>query len=115
MIVEDHRIVTDGLAALLNGQPDMAVVGSAGSVAESLTRIAEQAPDVVVLDFRLPDGTGAEAGARLREIRPEAKLIFLSRGDSDAARIPPVGGGARAVLPKMRAAAGGGEAVPGGA
>src|SRR3989442_6300599 len=86
MIVEDHRIVTDGLAALLNGQPDMAVVGSAGSVAESLTRIAEQAPDVVAVDFRLPGGTGAEAGAPLCEIRPEAELIFLSRYDSDVAR-----------------------------
>jgi len=105
MIVEDHRIVTDGLAALLNGQPDMAVVGSAGSVAESLTRIAEQAPDVVVLDFRLPDGTGAEAGARLREIRPEAKLIFLSRDDSDAARIAAVEAGASAFIHKSRAAA----------
>ncbi|TMC96441.1 MAG: response regulator transcription factor, partial [Chloroflexi bacterium] len=56
MIVEDHLIVNEGLAALLNDQPDMIVVGSAGSVAESVPLAELQAPDVVLLDFRLPDG-----------------------------------------------------------
>src|SRR2546425_6889558 len=100
MIVEDHRIVTDGLAALLNGQPDMAVVGSAGSVAESLTRIAEQAPDVVVLDFRLPDGTGAEAGGPPPRIPPQTKPHFLSPGDHDPPPPPPVEGRGPPVHPQ---------------
>jgi DNA-binding NarL/FixJ family response regulator len=105
MIVEDHRVVTDGLAALLNGQPDITVVGSAGSVAESVARVAEQKPDVLLMDFRLPDGTGAEAGARIRETYPEARLIFLSRDDSDATRIAAVEAGASAFIHKSRAAA----------
>jgi DNA-binding NarL/FixJ family response regulator len=104
MIVEDHRIVTEGLVALLNSQPDMAVVGSAGSVAESVARIDEHAPDVLLLDFRLPDGTGAEVAARIRETHPETKLIFLSQDDSDAARIAAVEVGANAFLHKSRAA-----------
>jgi len=105
MIVEDHRIVTDGLAALLNEQPDMTVVGSAGSVAESVARVAEQKPDVLVMDFRLPDGTGAEAAAQIRGTFPDAKLIFLSRDGSDATRIAAVEAGASAFIHKSRAAA----------
>jgi RNA polymerase sigma factor (sigma-70 family) len=105
LIVEDHQIVADGLAALLGDQTDMTVVGSASSVAESLTRAAESSPDVLLLDYRLPDGTGAEAGARIRELRPEVKLIFLSRDDSDAARMASVEVGASAFLHKSRAAA----------
>lgn len=105
MIVEDHPIVTDGLSALLNEQPDITVVGSAASVAECAVRVAVQKPDVLVIDFRLPDGTGAEAAAQLREIRPEAKLIFLSRDDSDATRIAAVEAGASAFIHKSRAAA----------
>jgi len=104
MIVEDHRIVAEGLVALLSGLPDMTVVGSAGSVAESAPLAQSQAPDVALLDFRLPDGTGAEAGVRIRELRPDTKLIFLSRDDSDAARIAAVEVGASAFLHKSRAA-----------
>ena len=104
MIVEDHQIVTEGLVALLNGQPDIEVVGTAGSVAESVPRAQELAPDVLLLDFRLPDGTGAEAAARIREDRPDMKLIFLSRDDSDAARMAAVEAGASAFLHKSRAA-----------
>jgi two-component system response regulator DevR len=104
MIVEDHRIVAEGLVALLSSLPDMTVVGSAGSVAESAPLAQSQAPDVALLDFRLPDGTGAEAGARIRELSPDTKLIFLSRDDSDAARIAAVEVGASAFLHKSRAA-----------
>jgi len=105
MIIEDHQIVTDGLAALLKDQPDIVVVGTAGSVAESVGRAGDLAPDVLLVDFRLPDGTGAEAGARIREVRPNARLVFLSRDDSDAAQIAAIEAGASAFLHKSRAAA----------
>ena len=104
MIIEDHMIVIEGLAALLNNEPDMTVVGSAGSVEESVARVAEHAPDVLLVDFRLPDGTGAEAGARIRELVPDMKLIFLSRDESDAARLAAVEVGAAAFVHKSRAA-----------
>ena len=105
MIVEDHQVVTDGLAALLQDQPDMILVGTAGTLAESVVRAEEQAPDILLLDFRLPDGTGAEAGARIRELHPDARLIFLSRDDSDTARIAAMEAGASAFVHKSRAAA----------
>ena len=104
MIVEDHQVVADGLAALINDQPDMHVIGQAGSVAESLARAIELKPDLVLIDFRLTDGTGADAAAGIRQMRPETKLIFLTREDSDAARFAALEAGASAFIHKSRAA-----------
>jgi two-component system, NarL family, response regulator DevR len=104
LIVEDHTVVAEGLAALINHQSDMKVVGTAGTVAECIPAAAELSPDVVLLDFRLPDGTGAEAAAAIRSIRPEAKMIFLTREDTDAARFVAVQSGASAFIHKSKAA-----------
>jgi DNA-binding NarL/FixJ family response regulator len=105
LIVEDHQVVADGLAALLNDQPDITVVGSAASVADSATRAQELQPEVVLIDFRLSDGTGADAAIGIRQVRPDAKLIFLTREDSDAARFAAIEAGAAAFIHKSRAAA----------
>ena len=104
LIIEDHQVVAEGLAALINDQKDMTVIGQAGSVAESLTRAAELKPDLVLVDFRLTDGTGADAAVAIRQMRPETKLIFLTREDSDAARFAALEAGASAFIHKSRAA-----------
>jgi len=104
LIVEDHQVVAEGLAALLNDQEDMTVVGKASSVAESGKSAEAGDPDVVLLDFRLTDGTGADAGAAVHRVRPGAKLIFLTREDSDAARLAALESGASAFIHKSRAA-----------
>jgi RNA polymerase sigma factor (sigma-70 family) len=104
LIVEDHQVVAEGLAALINDQKDMSVVGHAGSVADSVTRAAELNPDLVLVDFRLTDGTGADAAGAIRQIRPETKLIFLTREDTDAARFAALEAGASAFIHKSRAA-----------
>ena len=105
LVVEDHRVVAEGLAALIDGQADMKVVGNVGTVAECIPAAAELNPDVVLLDFRLPDGTGPDAAAAIRSIRPGAKMIFLTREDTEAARFAAVQSGASAFLHKSRAAA----------
>ena len=105
MIVEDHRVVAEGLTALINDQSDMKVVGNVGTVAEVVAAAERLNPDVVLLDFRLPDGTGPDAAAAIRGIRPAAKMIFLTREDTDAARFAAVQSGASAFLHKSRAAA----------
>jgi two-component system response regulator DevR len=105
LIVEDHQIVADGLTALLNGQKDMTVVGNIGSVAESAAKAAEVLPDIVLLDFRLNDGTGADAAAAIRRVAPNAKHIFLTREDSDVARFAALESGASGFIHKSRAAA----------
>jgi DNA-binding NarL/FixJ family response regulator len=104
LIVEDHQVVADGLAALINDQKDMIVVGQAGSVGDAVARAAELSPDVVLMDFRLTDGTGADAGAGIRQVRPDTKLIFLTREDSDAARFAAIEAGASAFIHKSKAA-----------
>ena len=105
LIVEDHRVVAEGLAALINDQGDMSVVGNVGTVGECVPAAADLNPDVVLLDFRLPDGTGPDAASAVRSIRPAAKMIFLTREDTEAARFAAVQAGASAFLHKSRAAA----------
>jgi DNA-binding NarL/FixJ family response regulator len=104
LIVEDHQVVADGLAALLNDQPDITVVGKSTSVAESVAQAQELSPDVAVVDFRLSDGTGADAASGIRQVRPDTKLIFLTREDSDAVRFAALEAGASAFIHKSRAA-----------
>jgi DNA-binding NarL/FixJ family response regulator len=98
-------VVAEGLAALINEQSDLTVIGTVGSVAETVQAASDLDPDVVLLDFRLPDGTGPDAAAAIRGVRPAAKMIFLTREDSDAARFAAVQSGASAFLHKSRAAA----------
>ena len=105
LIVEDHRVVAEGLAALIDHQSDMKVVGSVGTVADCLEAAAELNPDVVLVDFRLPDGSGPDAAAAIRSVRPAAKMIFLTREDTEAARFAAVQSGASAFLHKSKAAA----------
>ncbi len=104
LIIEDHQVVAEGLAALINDQKDMKVVGQAGTVAESIGLAAELKPDLVLVDFRLTDGTGADAATAIRQLRPETKLIFLTREDSDAARFAALEAGASGFIHKSRAA-----------
>ena len=104
LIVEDHQVVAEGLAALINDQKDMTVVGKAGTVAESVALATELKPDLVLVDFRLTDGTGADAATAIRQLRPETRLIFLTREDSDAARFAALEAGASGFIHKSRAA-----------
>ena len=105
LIVEDHRVVAEGLAALINSQADMKVVGNVGSVAETSKAADDVDPHVVLLDYRLPDGTAADAAEAIRNVLPSAKMIFLTREDSDAARFAAIQAGASAFIHKSRAAA----------
>ena len=104
LIVDDHEAVAEALASLINDERDMRVVGTAGSVAESITRVTELQPDVVLLDFRLPDGTGADAGNVIHQDHPQTKLIFVTRDDTTAARMAAIDAGASAFIHKSQAA-----------
>lgn len=85
MLVDDHAVVRRGLADLATERREIAVVGEAGSVAEAIEVARRVQPDVVVLDLRLPDGTGIEACRAIRDDRPETKVLILtSHADRDA-------------------------------
>jgi DNA-binding NarL/FixJ family response regulator len=71
LIIEDHQVVAEGLVMLLEDQPDLDVVGWAGSVARAGQAAAARPLDVAIVDYRLPDGTGVEAVAAMRASRPD--------------------------------------------
>ncbi len=111
LLVEDHLLVAEGLAAMLNATGDLKVVGSAATGAEADRLAFHQQPDVVVIDSHLPDGAGADIARRIRERQPKVAVVFLSADESEAAMIAAVRAGACAYLPKSRATADVVEAV----
>jgi two-component system nitrate/nitrite response regulator NarL len=100
IIVENHQLVSESLGLLLDAQQDMEVVGKATSVAEASALPRHLAPHIVVMDYHLDDGTGHEAAIAMRETYPNVRFVFLSRDDSDDARLAAVEAGASAYLHK---------------
>ncbi|MGO4419087.1 response regulator transcription factor, partial [Streptomyces sp. MCAF7] len=100
LIVEDHRVVAEGLWALLAEYSDLTVVGWADSVAEVVPMAKELGPDVALVDFRLPDGTGADAAAAIRANDPSTAIVILSADASDSALLAAVEAGACGYLLK---------------
>ena len=85
LLCDDHEVVREGLRGLIARQETMIVVGEAGTVAEAIEAAARAKPDVVIMDVRLPDGSGVEACRAIRAARPETKVIMLtSYADDDA-------------------------------
>ncbi len=103
-IVENYRIVSESLDAVLALQPDMEVVATAASVEQAAALPADLAPDVAVMDFHLAVGTGYDAALAMRELDPTIKFVFLSRDTGDDTRLAAVEAGASAYLHKSAAA-----------
>lgn len=78
LLAEDHEIVREGLCALLRQQPDFEVVGVACSGQEATRMDQELAPDVILMDVVMEDGSGIEATRAIRQARPSARIIALS-------------------------------------
>ncbi len=100
MLVEDHQVVRQGLAALLAASEDMDVVASAGDGAEAVARYAEVLPDVTLMDLQMPQMGGVEAIRRIRGEHPEARFIVLTTFDGDEDIYRALQAGARAYLLK---------------
>jgi two-component system nitrate/nitrite response regulator NarL len=100
VIVENHRLVAESLELLVASQDDLVVVGRAASVMGAAGLSPSLAPDVVVMDYHLDDGTGRDAALAMRELFPATRFVFLSRDDSDDARLAAVEAGASAYLHK---------------
>ena len=105
-VLDDHEIVRRGVAELIGAEPDLEVVGEASTAAEAIRRIPAAQPDVVVLDARLPDGSGIEVCREVRAEHPEIRcLILTSYDDDDEAIFAAVLAGASGyVLKQIRAA-----------
>jgi DNA-binding NarL/FixJ family response regulator len=78
LLVEDHDLIAESVRRALNAEPDFDVVGCEGTVEAGVRAAIDVRPDVVVMDYRLPDGTGAEAAARIKELLPETQVVMLT-------------------------------------
>jgi DNA-binding NarL/FixJ family response regulator len=78
MIVDDHPLIVDGLRGALGGDPGIVVVGTAGTLVTAREMIAEGEPDIVLLDLRLPDGSGTELLAEQQKQTSGPAFIVLS-------------------------------------
>src|SRR5580700_525853 len=84
-LLDDHEIVRRGVKELLETEPDIKVIGEAGTAASALARIPALRPDVAILDVRLPDGDGVSVCREIRSKMPEvACLMLTSFGDDEA-------------------------------
>jgi two-component system, NarL family, response regulator DevR len=102
-LLDDHEVVRHGLAALLETQPDLSVVGEAATAAEALARVPALRPDVAVLDVRLPDGDGVQVCRQLRTQLPGlACLMLTSFADDEALFDSVMAGAAGYVLKELR-------------
>jgi DNA-binding NarL/FixJ family response regulator len=81
--VDDHPLLREGLAAIINNQPDMALVAQASSAQEAILQFRKHQPDVTLMDLRLPDKSGIEATIAIRREFPEARIIMLTTFEGD--------------------------------
>lgn len=99
-LVDDHEVVRRGLIDLLGADPELDVVGEAGSAAEAMARIPAAGPDVAVLDVRLPDGNGIELCRDLLSRMPDLRCLILTSYTSDEAMLDAILAGASGYVVK---------------
>jgi DNA-binding NarL/FixJ family response regulator len=100
LIVDDHEVVRDGLRAVLRRRAELTAVGEADSVASAIKEARRTKPDVVIMDLRLPDGTGVEACREIRAERPETKVLMLTSYTHEEAVLDSIMAGASGYLLK---------------
>jgi two-component system response regulator DevR len=101
VLVGDHEVVRLGLRSLLARQSDLTVVGEAETVNEAVQAVESLAPDVVVLDIRLPGHSGVEACAEIKRRRPETKIVMLTSYADDEVLLDAIAAGAEAYVLKQ--------------
>jgi DNA-binding NarL/FixJ family response regulator len=83
LLVDDHVLFREGLISLIGPQPDLRVVGQAGTMREAIDAARQLRPDIILMDFVLPDGTGLEATLTILAELPRTKIIFLTVHEDD--------------------------------
>ena len=104
LIVEDHLLVAESLQLLLDREVDLEVLAVATTGAEARRLGEELAPDLLLVDFRLPDATGADVARALRQRQPRLKIVFLSMVVSQVLLLDAVRAGAQGYLLKSQPA-----------
>ena len=98
--VDDHPLLQEGLAAIINNQPDMALIAQASTAQEGIQLFRKHKPDVTLMDLRLPDKSGIDAMIAVRAEFPEARIIMLTTFEGDVEIQRALEAGARGYLLK---------------
>jgi DNA-binding NarL/FixJ family response regulator len=101
LLVDDHEVVRQGIAALLARRDTLQVVAQAGTVEEAIAEARRHRPDIIVMDVRLPDGSGVEACRDIRAEMPETKVIMLTSYPDEEAVLSAIVAGASGYLLKQ--------------
>ena len=101
LVVDDHEVVREGLVALLSRREEFQVVAEAGTVAESLAAARRFEPDLVIMDVRLPDGSGIEACREIRAEFPTTRIVMLTSYPDEEAVLSAILAGASGYLLKQ--------------
>jgi len=100
IIVDDHVLFREGLAAIIRSESDFEILGQAGSVREAIELAGKLKPDMVLMDFGLPDGTGADATREILKQNPQCKIVFLTMSEHDEDLFDAIRSGAKGYLLK---------------
>ena len=100
LIVDDHVLFREGLASIIRPEKDIEIIGLAGTVQEAVEIAGQARPDIVLMDFHLPDGTGADATKAILDLHPECGIVFLTMSEKDENLISAIRSGAKGYLLK---------------
>lgn len=100
LLVDDHPVVRDGLRAMLQGEPDIEVIGEASTGEEAVLKVDELRPRVVLMDIRLPGISGTEAIRQVKQAHPTIAVIVVTMYDSDMYVVEAIRAGAAGYLTK---------------
>lgn len=100
VIVDDHNLFREGLAAILRQEADIEVIGLVGTVQDAVESVLRLKPDIVLMDFTLPDGTGVEATRKIIQAYPNCKVVFMTMSERDEDLLAAIRSGAVGYLLK---------------
>ena len=100
IIVDDHILFREGLASIIRSERDIQVAGMAGTVQEAVEMAGVIKPDLILMDFALPDGTGADATRMILNAHPGCKIVFLTMSEQDEDLFSAIRSGAKGYLLK---------------
>ena len=100
LIVDDHALFREGLASVLQNSARYEVIDQAGSVEEGVKKALKLRPDIILMDFSLPDGTGLDATTAILEEHPGCKIVFLTIYETDENLLAAIRSGAKGYVLK---------------
>ena len=100
LIIDDHIIFREGLASIIRSEPDIEIAGMAGTVRDAVELAGKIKPDIILMDFNLPDGTGADATRLILDVHPDCGIVFLTMSEEDENLLAAIRSGAKGYLLK---------------